>query len=113
MSWINDAEVTTAEQKAAQAAEQARTQAKAERDAALDAITFRTAAGDEIQCRERDEIRLRRQLARMEADGETVTQWIAVDNTLVPVTPDDLRNALRHGEDQVARIFEAYMGAVL
>lgn len=113
MSWIDDAQVTTAEEKAAQAVEQARTKAKAERDAALAEITYTTAAGDVIQCREQDEVRLRRQLARMEATGETGAPWIAADNTPVTVTPDDLRGALRHGEDEVARIFEAYMEAVL
>jgi len=109
MTWLNNATVTTAQDKAAEAAEQTRQAAKAARQVALDSITYETADGDFIQCREQDEIRLRRKLERMTENGESTTPWIAEDNRLVMITADDIRGALRHGEDEVARIFEQYM----
>ena len=40
----------------------------------------------------------------VDADGTEAAPWISADNRLVDVTPDDLRGALQHGEDEVARM---------
>ena len=109
MTWLNDAEVETAEEKTLKQNETSRLQSKAARDAELENITFTTSGGGVIQCREKDETRLRRKLNRMLKDGETETFWIGVDNKPTTVTVEDFENALVHGEDEVARIFELYM----
>ena len=89
-----------------------RSRLKAERDKALDEITYDLGNGQSIQCREKDEIRLRRAVNRMKAEGEVSRPWIATDNTLAMVTLEQFESALIHGEDEVARIFEQYMGAL-
>ena len=109
MTWLNDAEVTTADDKAAQAVEQARELSKAERDRQLVALVYTTEAGDVIQCREADEIRIRGAADKMEREGVATRYWVAEDNTPVLVTVADLRGAIEHGQDETDRIFAEYM----
>ena len=113
MTWLNDATVTTADDKAAAQNEQARQSAKAERDSALQALTFDLGNGHSIQCREQDELRLRRTLERMNREGLAEHPWISTTNEPILLTQAEIQAALTYGEDQVAEIFAQYMSAAL
>lgn len=110
---LTKATIETAADKAVKIAEQNRQAAKAVRDKALSEITITTINGSVIQCREQDETRLRRKLKRMKRESSPTTAWIDADNQPTEITQADIEAALEHGEDEVARIFEQYIGATL
>jgi len=61
-----------------------------------------------IQTRPIDEQNIRNAIEKMERDSVADINWRLKDNTVKPVTIDELRMALVHGQNEAAKIWEAY-----
>lgn len=107
MTWLNDATVTTAADKAAQAVEQARQQAKADLDAALSAMTYAFEDGAEIQNRPSDAANIQTAIA-MGTDRD----WLMADNTKRLTTVAEMQAAFNAGVAEAAGIWQAYIDEV-
>lgn len=112
MTWLDNAKIKTAEDKATEAKEQARQAAKAARDTAINNITY--PIGERaIQCRPKDEQLVRGAIRIMERHDLTeYDDWIAADNQKITVTKAQFEAALVHGDNEVARIFKEYSEAL-
>ena len=106
MSWINNATVTTAADKAATAKAAARQAAKQIRDEALANLTYTFADGREIQTRLGDQSLIQGAIAYGGDD------WIMVDNTVAWVSAEELAEALEAAVMAVKVIFNNYKAAL-
>lgn len=102
MTWLNDATITTAADKAAAAKEAARLAAKAELDATLDSLTYTLPDGRVIQTRPRDQQWI---MGGIEIGGD---EWVLADNTTAMVTAAELQEALMAAKLAVKSAFDAY-----
>lgn len=107
MTWLNDATVTTADDKAAQAKESARLAAKAKLDATLADMEYTFPDGRVIQTRPRDQQWI---MGGIELGGD---EWVLADNTKALVTADELQEALTAAKLKVKAAFDIYKGALV
>lgn len=113
MTWLNEATVITAADKAAQAAEQARLQAKDICNEALNSLTYTFADGREIQVRPQDlRGNIKDALDISAAAGLLTHEWILADNSVADVTTAELQEAMQAGYTQAHAIMSEYTKAV-
>ena len=102
MTWLNEAEITTAEDKAATEREQKRTQLKAELNETLQSLSYTTSTGAEIQTRPQDQ-------ALVQIGIETgETEWLCKDNKVHDVKKADLEKALKQGIKNAKKAWYEY-----
>ena len=102
MTWLNDATITTAEDKAATEREQKRTQLKAQLNETLQGLTYTTATGAEIQTRPQDQVLVQIGIET----GET--EWLCKDNQVHDVKKTDLEKALKQGIKNAKKAWHEY-----
>lgn len=103
MTWLNDADIKTTEDKAAEAAEQARQSLKAERDKALAGLTYTFTDGRTLQTRPQDAQNLQTAIQL----GESV-EFVCADNTVAEFTVAELQEALNAGIGQAKAVWLDY-----
>lgn len=106
MTWLNDATVKTAEDKAAEAKEQARQAAKANRDQVLNSLTHTFEDGRVIQTRPQDLSIIQ---VAISLGGD---DWVLADNTIAHVTADELTEAMQAGTAQAVAVWNEYKEAL-
>lgn len=99
MSWIDEAEVRTVEDKATEIAEEARTKFKADRAMAVSQIVITTESGNTFDGDEASQGRMARAIVYMNETGQNEIQWVLADNTIAIVTRGDLSEALKLSVD--------------
>ena len=106
MTWLNNAEIKTAEDKAKEAKEQARQAAKAKRDTALNSLTYTFEDGRVIQTRPQDLSLIEMGIALGGDD------WVLADNTVAKMTKSDLEEAKREGIKAGKEVWKEYKKAL-
>lgn len=107
MTWLNNAEVTTAEDKAAQAKEAQRQALKAERDRLLSDSEYTLSDGSVFQVRPVDQSLIQTAIQL----GQPI-EWILKDNTVRLTTTEELQEVLSAGTAQAQAIWNNYSTAL-
>lgn len=105
MTWLNDAIVVTAEDKAEKAKDAKRVRLKAEKQQSIAGLTYQPLTNlSAIQVRPQDWANIEAQLSI--GSG---TEWIMANNTVEFVEHTDLAAALAFGKEEYQRITQDYI----
>jgi len=107
MTWLNDATITTVEDKQAQAREAKRQQLKSEVDHTLATLKHTFADGRVVQVRKQDLPNFQSAIALGVAED-----WIMADNSVSSLTVEQLQEAYLSGITQGKSALRAYVVAV-
>lgn len=107
MSWLDDAEVKTAEHKASEKRESDRKALQSARDASLQAMTHTFADGSIVQVRPQDMSNFQTAIA-IGQDRD----WIMSDNSVRLTTVSELQEALNSGIAQGQVVWAEYAAAL-
>jgi len=107
MTWLDNAQIKTAEDKATEAKESARQALKAKRDADLQALSYTVAGKGEIQTRPQDLPNI--QMAISKAKNQ---KWLMKDNKATELTPKEIKDALDSGVLAATQIWNDYITAI-
>lgn len=107
MTWLNEATITTAEDKAAATKESTRQALKAKRDANLSSLTYSFSDGRTLQTRPVDAQNFQTAILL----GQDI-EFVCADNTVALFTVAELQEALNAGIDQAKAVWLEYTNAL-
>lgn len=103
MTWLNDADIKTAEDKAAEAVEAQRQALKSQRDQALAGLTYTFGDGRTLQTRPIDAQNFQTAIAL----GQDI-EFVCADNSVSLFTVAELQEALNAGIEQSKAVWLEY-----